>query len=597
MKDEKIVEIDDYRLELENRIRNLLWTISGDYSLNMKVDVSLYLRSKAIARYDGIKQGALAKYFDKDLLGMYLVKKVFCQASERELTVIAQLCVEEAIGEKICEERPGVREMQKKAFEDILDQEFERMPAYGDILGRLKIAILRDRLSGGNHQVEERLRKIRDVVYQAREVADTMELIRVIDQLYNTIIDPEFEKLHGSLTQVMAVTMEELTEYNWEDFLTEELYEEALESYVEQMTNRITDMEDTAVTEEMEKKRQTKHKVTILTEEELEKAYTYVELNFGKTYLTPAEEKRMNYLMCRELHRDCSLYFTEGILKNPVKRNYQYEYAVRLKNKNIWLYHDKHRIVKRNIASLTELLKKTLVLKSETQEVLSDRGTIIPSRLWRVGRSSEANLFRRELKSDASDFVVDVLIDASGSQMVRQGDVALQAYIISEALSNVELPHRVMSFCTFWDYTILHRFREYDDPQSANENIFNYVTSSNNRDGLAIKTVGYGLLQRPEEKKILIVLSDGKPYDVIVNRPHAKNPEPYMGKYAIHDTATEIRHLRNQGVSVLGVFAGEEKDLATEKKIFGKDFAYICDISNFSKIVGRYLIKQLDSDE
>ena len=202
--------------------------------------------------------------------------------------MIAQLCVEEAIGEKICEERPGVREMQKKAFEDILDQEFERMPAYGDILGRLKIAILRDRLSGGNHQVEEHLRKIRDVVYQAREVADTMELIRVIDQLYNTIIDPEFEKLHGSLTQVMAVTMEELTEYNWEDFLTEELYEEALESYIEQMTNKITDMEDTAVTEEMEKKRQTKHKVTILTEEELEKAYTYVELNFGKTYLTPA---------------------------------------------------------------------------------------------------------------------------------------------------------------------------------------------------------------------------------------------------------------------------------------------------------------------
>ena len=122
-------------------------------------------------------------------------------------------------------------------------------------------------------------------------------------------------------------------------------------------------------------------------------------------------------------------------------------------------------------------------------------------------------------------------------------------------------------------------------------------TSSNNRDGLAIKTAGYGLLQRSEEKKILIVLSDGKPYDVIVNRPHAKNPEPYMGKYAINDTATEVRHLRNLGVSVLGVFAGEEKDLSTEKKIFGKDFAYIRDISNFSRIVGRYLIKQLDSDE
>ena len=43
------VEIDDYRLELENRIRNLLWTVSGDYGLDMKPDVSLFLRSKAIA--------------------------------------------------------------------------------------------------------------------------------------------------------------------------------------------------------------------------------------------------------------------------------------------------------------------------------------------------------------------------------------------------------------------------------------------------------------------------------------------------------------------------------------------------------------------
>ena len=172
--------------------------------------------------------------------------------------------------------------MQKEAFEDILDQEFERMPAYGDILGRLKIAILRDRLQNGNHYVEERLREIRDMVYKARTAADTIELIRIIDSLYNTIIDPNFEKDHGTLEQVMAVTLEELTEYDWEDFLTEELYEEALESYIEQMTNKITDMEDTAVTEEMEKQRQTKHKITILTEEELEKAYTYVELNFGK---------------------------------------------------------------------------------------------------------------------------------------------------------------------------------------------------------------------------------------------------------------------------------------------------------------------------
>lgn len=665
------LNLQDYQLELENRIRNLLWTISGDYTQQMKPDVSLFLRSKDIALYDGIKQGALAKFFDKDFLGMYLVKKIFMGADEAALTFVSQLCIEEAIGERICEQRPGIWEMQRKACEDILDQEYETMPSATDKLGYLRVNLLRRRIdrgenaslkkknsqddsrgekksadSAGNVNVsngiivgnvdasngiitgnadalngiiaenadasneiitkttknKQKDRKYKgiyhyiDLISNAAETADTMSLIRIIDTVYNEVADPDFSQ-KATLEQVLAVTMEDLTEFDWHDYLSEEMYEDALESYMEQLTSNVAGMENADVTREMEEERQSKQKITVLPLEALEKAHAYVELNFGKTYLSELEEKRMNQLMCRDIHSDCSLYFTEGILKSPVKRNYQYEYAKRLKNKNIWLYHDKHRIVKRNIALLTEMLKKSLVIKSENQEILSDRGMIVPSRLWRLGRSSDAQVFRRELKGDSSDFVVDVLIDASGSQMSRQGEVALQAYIISEALSNAELPHRVMSYCTFWDYTILHRFREYDDPRSANENIFNYVTSSNNRDGLAIRAAGYGLLNREEEKKILIILSDGRPYDVIVNRPNAKNPAPYHGKYAIIDTAAQIRKLRSQGVSVLGVFAGEEKDLATEKKIFGKDFAYIRNITGFSKIVGRYLTKQLEDDE
>lgn len=590
------VEIDEYRLELENRIRNLLWTVSGDYQLDMKPDVSLFLRSKAIALYDGIKQGALARYYDKDMLGLYLVKKIFLQAGENELTFVAQLCIEEAIGDKICEERPGIRDMQRQCMEDILEQEFDILPDLRDIPGRLKVAVLRRRLNNGEWHVEKKLQPFMELIERAGNSTDTLELIRVIDELYNRLMDPNFESMHGTLEQVLAVTMEDLTEYSWEDFLSEEMYEEVLESYAEQLTNSVSGLENSAVTEEMEEKRQKKRSVKVVTPEMLEKAYTYVELNYGKSYLSEAEEKKINYQMCRGIHSDCSLYFTEGILKNPVKSNYQYEYAKRLRNKNIWLYHDKHRIVKHNITVLTDTLRKSLVLRSETQTVLSDRGMIVPSRLWRIGRTNDAKLFQQELKGEISDFVVDVLIDASGSQMKRQGDVALQAYIISEALSNVDIPYRVMSFCTFWDYTIMHRFRRYDDPRSENDNIFNYVTSSNNRDGLAIRTAGYDLLQREEEKKIMIILSDGRPYDVIINRPNAKNPEPYQGKAAIADTATEVRRLRNLDVSVLGVFAGEEKDLATEKKIFGKDFAYIRDIANFSKIVGRYLTKQLEID-
>ncbi|MCD7868777.1 MAG: nitric oxide reductase activation protein [Clostridiales bacterium] len=589
--------VEEYQLDLENRIRNLLWTVSGDYSLDMKPDVSLFLRSKPIALYDGIRQGAFARYYDKELLGLYLVKKIYLQASEKELASIAWLCMEEAVGEKICQERPGVRSLRRRAFEDILDQDFDEMPSYEDVIGRLKIAVLRNELQDGGYMAERQILELCGLVYRSRTAADTMELIRIIDDLYNRIVDPDFERRIGSLDRVMAVTLQQLTENGWEDFLSEEMYEDALESYVEKLTAQITEPEKSPFQEEKEENKKTRHKVTVLPPEALEKAHSYVELNFGKTYLSETEEKKLNYLLCREAHSDCSLYFTEGILKNPVRDNYQYQYAKRLRNKNLWVYHEKHRLARRNIASLTELLQKSLVVRREALETLSDRGIIVPSRVWRVDRSREATVFRRVREGDDTDFVVEVLIDASGSQMSRQGEVALQAYMISEALSNVEIPHRVMSYCTFWDYTILHRFRDYDDPRSENENIFNYVTSSNNRDGLAIKAAGLSLLSREEEKKILIVLSDGRPYDVVVNRPNARNPRPYLGKYAVEDTAAQVRRLRGQGVSVLGVFAGEEKDLATEKKIFGKDFAYIRSIVGFSRTVGRYLTRQLEMDE
>lgn len=113
------------------------------------------------------------------------------------------------------------------------------------------------------------------------------------------------------------------------------------------------------------------------------------------------------------------------------KSNYQYEYAKRLRNKNIWLYHDKHRIVKHNITVLTETLRKSLVLRSETQTVLSDRGMIVPSRLWRIGRTNDAKLFQQELKGEISDFVVDVLTVRGGSQ--RSGRVMWHCRLILSA--------------------------------------------------------------------------------------------------------------------------------------------------------------------
>ena len=90
----------------------------------------------------------------------------------------------------------------------------------------------------------------------------------------------------------------------------------------------------------------------------------------------------------------------------------------------------------------------------------------------------------------------------------------------------------------------MRRFREYEDGREANLRIFEFYGSSNNRDGLAVRAAAAGLLKRDEENKILIVLSDGRPNDIVVNRPNSRNPRPYFGDYGTKDTAMEVRHLR-----------------------------------------------------
>ena len=101
------LSIEDYKMELENRIRNT--PLDGKRRLYPGCEagciaVSPLKRDRSL-RWD--QTGAFARYFDKNLLGLYLVKKIYLDASETELTGLTQLCIEAAVGERICEERPG----------------------------------------------------------------------------------------------------------------------------------------------------------------------------------------------------------------------------------------------------------------------------------------------------------------------------------------------------------------------------------------------------------------------------------------------------------------------------------------------------------
>ena len=647
-------QLDEHRLEIENRIRNLFWTVSGDYTLKIRPNVEEFARSPYIALYDAIKQGAFAKYYDADALGLYVLKKTALSKEERPLLELTQLAIDLAVYPLTRENRKGVDEIRRQTFADILQMEADvqegpaagaagsgrkpRTEAGADAAGkrsaaerdrrghkstpsvfrralhRMMLDYLVSETEKGAATAEEaalarrllpqrmedpEAEGILKALSPLEKVSNTDKIIGCIDRVYNRYYDPSFEEQHGDLARVQELSANMILDAVDQECYTDDEMQEIMKKF---LSNLRMDMlrlklEDRKGADlRMTREHLKKIRFAEATDESAQKVHAYVELSYGRSYLREAEEKQKNAVLCRGLHKGCSLHFTEGILHDPVKKNNQYRYSEMLTQKNRMYYYGNHRIIKRNIANLAEALVRMLVLRSE-KEIWRDRsGEIVPARLWKLGRTQDEKLFNKTAKHDDSDFVVEILLDGSGSQMKRQTQVAAQGYIISEALSRAGIPPRVNSFCTFWDYTILHRFRDYEDDRERNERIFEYQGSASNRDGLAIRAVCEDLLNRTENHKILIILSDGRPNDIGRSSKGGDTAGPYLGDEAVRDTAFEVRKARANGISVLGIFAGYGDDLEAEKKIFGNDFAYIRNIANFSKMVETYLCRQIDAE-
>lgn len=186
------MEYTEQLIEIENRMKNLLWTVSGDYTLEANLNVQGFLDSKYSALYDAIKQGAMSKYFSRDDFSMYLIKKLYYGADEAILTKIAGLCIDMACAEKISTERKGVENVRKKAYQEILEKNFDYMQKEG-MLGKIRFALLRQEIDP-SYITEKRVQNVVDRLKGLKTAADTMDIIALTDELYNAYGDAEFEK-------------------------------------------------------------------------------------------------------------------------------------------------------------------------------------------------------------------------------------------------------------------------------------------------------------------------------------------------------------------------------------------------------------------
>ena len=331
-----------------------------------------------------------------------------------------------------------------------------------------------------------------------------------------------------------------------------------------------------------------------LSEEELR---AFMAEKYGKALLPDDKMQELEKKLCTGNHKNCHLHITRGEAAAAHIRNgfealqKEREQALIARNRATFHAHEaQNRIA---IARLVEKIQNSVLLYLQPDSVRADAGELEAGRTWRALNLGDRDVFRRKENSNAGDLSVDILLDASTSQKGRLESISGQAFCIVEALTRCGIPCRVMGFCSMTGYTIVRIFRDYRET-NRNGQVFEYVSNGCNRDGLAVRVVHSMMNESACEHRLLIILSDVKPQDIVrVMRDEEGEYVSYEKEIGIRDTAYEVRRARADGIAVICVFTGDDEDLPAAKTVYGRDFARIRSVDQLADTVGLLIQNQI----
>ncbi len=152
----------------------------------------------------------------------------------------------------------------------------------------------------------------------------------------------------------------------------------------------------------------------------------------------------------------------------------------------------------------------------------------------------------------AHDLAVTLLVDVSLStdawvDGVRVLDVEKEALLVlAHGLSACGDNHSILTFTSRRNSWVrLESVKAFGEPMTGRveRRIGALRPGYYTRIGAAVRHAASELVERPERKRLLLVLTDGKPNDI----------DHYEGRFAIEDTRKAVQEARRAGVAVFGV--------------------------------------------
>ncbi len=224
------------------------------------------------------------------------------------------------------------------------------------------------------------------------------------------------------------------------------------------------------------------------------------------------------------------------------------------------------RAVKRQFEALRPRREKHL-RQVDGNEI--DMDALIRAKCDLVANGEGSNRIFTNFRETARDLSVSVLIDISrsseswieGRQVIEISKEALLALAIGLTASGDD--NALYSFSSLKrERVIVSTLKDFDEPLGPR--VFSRIGALQpgfyTRLGAAIRHVGGQLSKTASSKRLLLVLTDGKPNDL----------DHYEGRYGIEDTAMAVRELRRAGSAVFGITI-DKKAQSYFPYIFGRN--------------------------
>ena len=243
-----------------------------------------------------------------------------------------------------------------------------------------------------------------------------------------------------------------------------------------------------------------------------------------------------------------------------------------------------------DLERIAKRLAKQVAAKLRDREMGWEEKNLYFGKKFRCGTTykNDGKYFSKKiLPEDFSKMAVAILVDESGSMCwgSRATSARAAAIVLYNFCVKLGLPCMVYGHTADengWGSVTLFDYADFSGSYDKKDKyrLMDISARSNNRDGFALKYVYEAIKKRPEEQKIVFVISDGQPA-----------ASGYHGEEAEEEMAALRKQALRKGVTTFAAAIGSDKE--NIQRIYREGFLDITDLNELPSILPRLLLKYL----